>query len=68
MLKTYSPVTYNTGRGVVTKRGSPTDNLNINKHGGRGVGQIKGRGVRKMFSVKSGNPLSLLMGVPNSYL
>ena len=28
---------------------------------------IKG-GVWKMFSVKSGNPLSLIMGVPNNYL
>ena len=45
--------------------GGPTDDRNINK---RGV-QIKGgRGVWKMFSVKSGNPLSLIMGVPYNYL
>ena len=27
-----------------------------------------GGGVWKMFSVKSGYPLSLIMGVPNNYL
>ena len=40
---------------------APTDNLNINK---RRV-QVNGGGIWKMFSVKSGNPLSLIMGVPN---
>ena len=40
---------------------APTDNLNINK---RRV-QVKGGGIWKMFSVTSGNPLSLIMGVPN---
>ena len=49
------------GRG---RGGGPTDNLNINERWGA---QIK-EGVWKMSSVKSGNPLSLIMGVPNNYL
>ena len=36
--------------------GGRTDNLSIKK---------RGKWVRKMFSVRSGNPLSLIMGVPN---
>ena len=45
--------------------GGPTDNLNINKRGGGGS---KEKVVGKMFSVEIGNPLSLIMGVPNNYL
>ena len=41
--------------------GSPTDNLNINKRGG-GV-QIKTGWVWKLFSVRSGSPLPLIMGI-----
>ena len=41
--------------------GVPTDNLNIQK---RRV-QIKGGGW-KLFSVKSGNPLSLIMGIASA--
>ena len=46
---------------VPSNRGGPTDNLNINK---RGV-QIKrgGGGVWKLFSVRSGNWLPLIMGI-----
>ena len=51
---TYSLVPNNTGG--LNKRGSPTNNLNINKR--RGPNKA-GRGeVWKMFSVKSGNLLS----------
>ena len=59
----YAPVANN-------REGCPTDDLNINK---RGV-QIKagvgggGGGIWKIFSVKSGNPLLLIMRVPNNYL
>ena len=47
--------------GVLIKKrgGGPTDNLNIKQ---------RGRGSEKMFLVKSGNPFSVIMGVPNNYL
>ena len=55
----YPPVPNN--RGLLIKGGgSPADNLNINKWGV----QLKGR-VWKMFPIKSGNPVSLILGVPN---
>ena len=60
----YSQVPNN--RGVLISAGGvgggPTDNLNINKPGSPNKVR-RGGGGWKMFSVKSGNLLSLIMGV-----
>ena len=64
-LKTYSPVPNN--KWVLIKGGAvwgPADDLIINKWRA-GCPNKRGWGVSKMFSVKSGNLLSLNMGVPN---
>ena len=55
------------GEGL-NKRGDPTDNLNINQWGDPNKGEGEGKGVWKMFLVKSDYLLSLNMGVPNNYL
>ena len=50
---------------IVLNSWVPTGNVNINKLG-EGI-QVKGWGaVRKLFSVKSGNPLSLIMGIASA--
>ena len=59
-FKLYSPVPNNRGREGLNKRGK-TDKLNINKW----EVHIKGGRVWKTFLVKRGNPLSLVMCVPN---
>ena len=52
----YSAVPNNGGgRGLIKMgEGGPTDNLNINKQGVQ---------IRKLFSVRSGNTLPLIMGI-----
>ena len=47
---------------VPRRGGGPTDNLNINKRGGPNK-KGGGGGVWKLLSVKSGNPLPLIMGI-----
>ena len=49
------------GGGLGVGVGWATDNLNINKL----WVQIKKGGSEKCSQVKSGNPISLIMGVPN---
>ena len=50
------------GGGYLNKRGCSVDNVNINNWRGARV-QIKGWGVLKMVSVRSGNPSPLIMGI-----